>query len=124
MPGDQPNQDVNISGARGGGTPTDETPGAEARSFQTKPDDVEPTGPGMGPEDAGDEGYPFDPSTAEVNRTRLGGVGQKELNAQRDPTRGFEPTAPVATEAEMSQTPDPERTDRGQTFGGPDKGNS
>jgi hypothetical protein len=65
---------TNISGAPGGGTPTDGGLGAEERSFQTKPGDTEPA-------------------------------------------------APVATEAEMSQTPDPQQTDRAQNLPGPDQGN-
>ncbi|HEX8233600.1 MAG TPA: hypothetical protein VF559_09695 [Caulobacteraceae bacterium] len=52
-------------------------------------------GPGQGGEpegtggEGGDGGYTFDPSMPEANRIRMqgGGVGQKEMDLQRDPNR-------------------------------------
>jgi len=53
-------------------------------------------GPGQGGDsdastrgEGGDGGYTFDPSTVEANRLRMqgGGVGQKEIDRQRDPNR-------------------------------------
>jgi hypothetical protein len=78
---------------------TDDAPGAEQRSFQTRPGDSEPVPPN--PEGTGER---FDPSPVQAARTREkgNGVGQRELDLQRD-------AAPDITEDQMSNDPDPGR---------------
>jgi hypothetical protein len=138
----QPNISGRGESGEGPGRATDNAPGAEDRSFQTRPSDAEAAhapeegssvrdprlsreaGAGESPHGAGEGAETYDPSDVEINRTilRQAGAGQTEIDRQRNPTRGFEPTAPVATEAETSQTPDPEQTDRAQNLKGPDAG--
>ena len=58
-----------------------------------------------------DEPRSFDPDTAAANQTRQqgGGVGQREMDAQRDPDRAADPTTP--------QPPAPAGEDDGATAG-------
>lgn len=60
---------------------TDDAPGAEDRSFQTRPGDVEPIGE--------DGGSSYNPSTVEASRAREqgAGVGQRDMDRQRDANR-------------------------------------
>lgn len=140
-----PDRPTNISGGR----TTDDAPGAEQRSFQTRPGDEEavqhlhpedrvpaaalqiggdvegseggdPNPAAETPQqDRGAEGetmQTYAPSNVESTRTRMqgGGVGQQDMDQQRDPTRSVEPTHVIAAEENMSNDPDPSRTDRGQ----------
>jgi hypothetical protein len=84
----QPAQDPKFTG----GTPTDDAPGAEARSFQTRTGEQEEP-----PDDT------FDPDTVEASRTREqgAGVGARELQRQRDAGR------PAAND-DVSDEPDPD----------------
>ena len=72
---------------------TDDAPGAEERSFQTRPGEVEPIG-----EDGGET---YEPSSVEASRAREQGtgVGQKDLSRQRDANR-------PATSDEIGDAPD------------------
>lgn len=62
-----------------------------------------------------DDKQRFDPDTSAANQTRQqgGGVGQREMDAQRDPDRAADPTAPMK--------PTPAGEDDGATAG-PDRG--
>lgn len=79
---------------------TDEAPGAEERSFQTRPGDVEPVRHSWG----------YDPDAVQAAIGQGVGLGQMEMDLRPAPRRL--PPDP----GEMSDEPDPARTDRGQHF--------
>lgn len=90
---------------------TDDAAGAETRSFQTRPGDTEPVD-----DNNGAQGWPLTADPADVARARDQGLGlgQKELDAQRDPAGtdsadhyGDPARGADADEGAMANDPDP-----------------